>query len=468
MTRSRIAPHRLGAALLATAALAGTAAGSASADSFSYIKDGDVWLTTTDAARQFQVTGTGEYFSVAQADDGTLAATTKAGHIQRVDRYGRILSDITTPVSQATNGGSTVFVGPLDADISPDGKTVGYGFMKMGAYKYPDGTMDADLYDGHGFTKADAATGFLDAGFKFARDWSAPEFLDNSTVLVSNGPGYPSSPFAIEKVGSGDPRSWFNDPDNLHPMDATISRNRRWVAAVHGPDRLGLHVYRIGDGAIETATINRCFVYSDPAGYRYESPTISGDGKTIAWGSGKGLDIAPLADATAACPDGQASREVLPGASQPDWGPADVPASRPADAPLRTKDAGGGAGGGAAGGGGTPGGGGSVVVGPVPTDPVPAGLTVRVPPARLAVALRQGLRITVTAPRAGRVTAAARSGKAKVGAGAATAKAGKAVAVKVAFTKAAQRKLRRAKRVALTLTVAQGVTKQTVKVTLKR
>jgi hypothetical protein len=457
MHRAPLLPKRLALAVVACVALAGTAAGTAQADSIAYIKGGDVWLTTTDAARQFQVTGTGEFFSVAQADDGTMVATTQAGHLQRLDRYGRVLSDITT----------------LDADVSPDGKTVGYGFMKMGAYKYPDGSMDADLYDGHGFSRSDAATGFLDAGYKFARDWSAPEFVDNSTVLVSNGPSWPSAPFALEKVGSGDPRSWFDDPDNRHPMDATIARNRRFVAAVHGPDRLSLSVYRIGDGALESAPVNRCFVYSDPAGYRYESPTISADGKVIAWGTGKGLDIAPLGDATSGCPDGQSSREVLPGASQPDWGPADVPASRPADAPLRTKDGGGGStnnGGSAPNGANT---GAKPGVTPVGTaaggaQATRAGLTVRPTPAKLAAALRTGLTVTVTVPASGRVAIVARSGKSKVGGGTArAAKTGQAVRVKVTFSAAAKAKLRRAKRVALSLTVTAGGASRTVRLTLK-
>jgi hypothetical protein len=464
----------LALAALAIAALAGTAAGAAQADSIAYIKGGDVWLTTTDAARQFQVTGTGEYFSVAQADDGTMVATTQAGHLQRLDRFGRVLSDITTPVSQASNGGSTIFVGPLDADVSPDGKTVGYGFIKMGAYKYPDGTMDADLYDGHGFTRADAATGFLDAGYKFARDWSAPEFLDNSTVLVSNGPGWPSTPFAIEKVGSGDPRSWFNDPENLHPMDATISRNRRLVAAAHG-DRMSLSVYRIGDGPIESATINRCSVFSDPSGsgMRYESPTFSADARTLAWGNGHGLYLASLPDATAGCPEAKEPRDVLPGASQPDWGPADVPASRPADAPLRTNSGGSGGSGANAGNGG-----GGQVTAPKVTPPAvttagpPSGakaLVARATPAKLSVALRKGLTVTVTAPSAGRVSVIARAGKAKVGAGSAKAvKGGTAVRVKVAFSAAGKAKLRRAKRAALTLTVTVGGATKTVKITLTR
>jgi hypothetical protein len=464
-----LSPRSILPTALAAIACGGALAGTAQADSFAYLKGGDVWLTTTDGARQFQVTGTGAYAYVSQADDGTLVATTQSGQLERLDRFGRVLSSITTPVSQPTNGGSTVFYGPLDADVSPNGKAVAYGFIKMGTYKYPDGTVDADMYDGHGFTRSDALTGFLDSGFKYGTDWSGPEWIDDNNVLVSNGPGWPSSPVAIEKAGSGDPRSWFADPDNMHPMEATISRNRRWVAAVHGPDRLSLSVYRIGDGALETATVNRCFVYSDPSGFRYDSPTISGDGRTIAWGNGKSLYIAPLADASAGCPDGQASRDVIPGADDPDWGPADVPAARPADAPLRTN----GGGGGGTGGGATP------APAPAPGKPVPSPapivkggpsgtLTVKVPATRLAAALRSGLTLKVSAPKAGGLTATARAGQAKVATGSATAKAGKPVSLHLAFTAKARKALRHAKRTTLSVTVTGGGLSKTTKITLKR
>jgi hypothetical protein len=468
-----LSPKQLLPTALAAAALAGAVAGPAQADSFVYLNGGDVWLTTTDGARQFQVTGTGEYAYVSQADDGTIVATTQSGDLQRLDRLGRVLSTIATPVSQANNGGSTVFYGPLDADVSPDGRSVAYGFIKMGTYKYPDGTVDADLYDGHGFTRSDALTGFLDSGFKYATDWSAPEWVDDQNVLVSNGPGWPSSPFALEKVGSGDPRSWFSDPDNMHPMEATISRDKRWVAAVHGPDRLSLSVYRVGDGPLETAPVNRCFIYSDPEGFRYDSPTISGDGRTIAWANGKSLSIAPLGDATAGCPDGQPSREVIPGADNPDWGPADVPTARPADVPLRTPGTGGGATPDGNGGGATPPPAPSAKGGPGPvTTPAPgasaAKLAVRVGSARLAKALRSGLTVTVTAPKAGRLTAVARDAKGKVASGAATAEADKSVKVRLSFTKAAKARLKRAKKVALTVTVTGGGLSKATKVTIKR
>src|ERR1700755_1157280 len=130
MHSSPILP-RLGLALLAAAALAGAASGVAQADSFAYLQGGDVWLTTTDAARQFQVTTGGGYSTVSQADDGTLGAT-HGTQLRRPDRYGNVLSEISTPVSTNPAGSLTQFSGPFDADVSPNGRTAGYGFFEQG------------------------------------------------------------------------------------------------------------------------------------------------------------------------------------------------------------------------------------------------------------------------------------------------------------------------------------------------
>src|SRR5688500_328839 len=66
---------RLAAAGAALVALA-LAAPAAHADSIAYVKDGDVWLSTSDGARQYQVTFTGRYADISQADDGTMIALT--------------------------------------------------------------------------------------------------------------------------------------------------------------------------------------------------------------------------------------------------------------------------------------------------------------------------------------------------------------------------------------------------------
>ena len=54
------------AALIALA----VAAPAASADSIAYVKNGDIWLSTSDGSRQYRVTTTGGYSDVSQAEKG--------------------------------------------------------------------------------------------------------------------------------------------------------------------------------------------------------------------------------------------------------------------------------------------------------------------------------------------------------------------------------------------------------------
>ena len=84
------------AAVAAAASLALTAP--AMADSIAYVKDGNVWLSTTDGSRQYQVTFSGGYSDVTQADDGTMVALTGV-RLHKLDRQGNVLADFDTPVS---------------------------------------------------------------------------------------------------------------------------------------------------------------------------------------------------------------------------------------------------------------------------------------------------------------------------------------------------------------------------------
>ena len=428
--------HRLITTLLATAAVSGVAAGTASADSVAYIKNGNVYLTPGDLSREFQVTSTGGYSAVSQADDGTLMATA-GGDLRRLDRLGNVLSDIKTPVSDAANGVDQ-FYGPFNADISPDGKTAAYGFVHNGWYTDSEGYTDFEERNGAGFTKSDALTGFTDAGYKYSTDWDAPEFIDNQTVLVTNGPGYPSDPFAYETVGSGDPTGWFTDPNNMHPLDGTVSRNRRLIAAVVGPDRQKLDVYRDQDEQVG-GNVNSCFTYSGSGTYKYESPTFNADGTKLYWSDGATLEWAPIGDMSSTCANGLAGADSIAGATSPDWGPADVPTTRPNTPTTTTKTTT------------TP------TTPTVPNVPHAAQLKLLAQPAgKLAKALRSGASVPVSAIGVGTVTVKARTGKTVVASGKAHAAKPGRLLVHLKFTKAAQRQFRHRKHVTLSLTITQG------------
>ena len=127
--------HVYVAALAATIVLAGAA--SAAADSIAYVKDGNVWLSTSDASRESQVTSTGGYPDVSQADDGTMIALTGV-RPHRLDRQGKVLADFDTPVSDTRPAGSRVFFGPFDPAVSPNGSKLAYSYYYMTQQPEPD------------------------------------------------------------------------------------------------------------------------------------------------------------------------------------------------------------------------------------------------------------------------------------------------------------------------------------------
>src|SRR4051812_49998191 len=98
-------------AIAASALLLLAGAASARADSIAYVKDGNVWLSTPDASRQYQVTSTGGYSDVSQADDGTMIALNGV-RLHRLSRDGKVLADFDTPVSDTRPAGQRVFFGP--------------------------------------------------------------------------------------------------------------------------------------------------------------------------------------------------------------------------------------------------------------------------------------------------------------------------------------------------------------------
>ena len=89
--------HLLAAAGLCAAALASAAP--AQADSIAYVKEGDVFLTTPDASRTFQVTRGGHYAYVSQADNGTMIALAPGERLHKLSRTGQVLADFPTMVS---------------------------------------------------------------------------------------------------------------------------------------------------------------------------------------------------------------------------------------------------------------------------------------------------------------------------------------------------------------------------------
>ena len=88
-------PNRSAASIATAAALAalGVAVPASHADSISYVKDGNVYLTNADGSETVQVTSAGGYSSASQSDDGRILGL-KGGRFHLMNRWGDVLAGL--------------------------------------------------------------------------------------------------------------------------------------------------------------------------------------------------------------------------------------------------------------------------------------------------------------------------------------------------------------------------------------
>ena len=422
---------------LITAAVCLVAAAPAAADSISYIKDGNIWLTTPDGSRQYQVTQNGGYTFASQADDGTLIGL-NGRRLHRIARDGTILADFSTPVSGEANGSGVVFEGPFDPVISPDGTKVAYSYLSTTVWTDPGCTPPNCDYKrtevGVGYSHADRLTSWDEPGLGRQSGWEHPSWIDNSQTLLSERSViFGNTDSIIDTVGDGNQafEYWFNDDNAWYGEDGEISRDGKLAAFVaQQPDASGfrgdrLAVYRMNGRA--PALPDACYHYTNPDG-SFDSPSFSPDGKQIAfaheYGNNPGILVGPLPDVSGGCATPSAeAKTIIPGAAEPDWGPADVPPAK-------------------------------ITPPPPPHDQKGKRLALRLPKGKkLAATLRKGLVITVKPGRAGKAVGTAKAGKAKVARGAAKVGAKGTAKLKLRFTSKAKRTLRGKKSVRLVVKV---------------
>ena len=440
--------HRL-AVVLATLFALACAAPAAQADSIAYVKDGNVWLSTPDGARQFQVTTTGGYSDVSQADDGTMIGLNGV-RLHRLDRTGNVLADFDTPVSDTRPAHSKLFHGPFDPAISPDGSKVAYTYYYMTQSQNPNclpPTCFTTINEGGtGYSLADRQTAWDVPGMGKHSGWRHPAWVDNDTTLLANPTHLPNFDVILDTLSDGTTgnmvHNWFSDDaeGNPHTSGGDISRDKRKLAFQTGENDSTLTVYSVPafpttflDGEADPSTRpNPCYRYGDPAGGKFSQPTFSPDAGRVAWSVADGIHVAAVPAFGGGCTvDGATPTPplVIPGGAEPDWGPADVP-------PARSTAQRGGDGGTGAHGGGS------------------ASLAVTVKRTTLKAALRKGLKLRVHLPSAGRLAAGAkRGGKTVAKAPARSVKAGTRT-LTLKFTKAGRRHLARRRSAKLRIRVA--------------
>jgi hypothetical protein len=295
---------------------------------------------------------------------------------------------------------------------------------------------------GTGYSYSDRLTGWDEPGLRKHSGWRFPTWVDNATLILSNPTHLPNDDVVVdvpEGTTVGLLRSWFTDAVQNNPGvgGGDVTRDQHKLAFQTGENNSTLSLYQLTPGVPtswrdgeDDPAVNPvvCYRYSGPTGGEFGIPTFSPAGDRIAFSEADGIHIAQVPDFSGGCTTGGATVDpplVIAGASQPDWGPADVPADRP-------QQGGGGNGGGAGQG---------------------SKLAITVSAAKLKKALRNGLKVTVKVPAAGKLSGTAeRKGKTVARAAKKSVKAGKRT-LTLKFGKAARRALAHSRSVKLTVKV---------------
>ncbi len=479
---------RLGTLVALAIGLAAPAAAQGAA--VSYIDGGDAWVSSPDGALKQRLTTDGTtdrpWQAPVQAIDGrTLVVhrdTFEDGSSRPVlHLFGADGKRITANVMPVYSG-ATIPVYPIGMDVDWNGNAVAYGYSYCGF-------ACNSIYRGFWLTFSDHQS-LYPSDPQGQSDALLPTFFGTRVVSVDSGgslfvqPDVPEAPFTSSYDG------WLAAQD----INGGAARLRwgRAVAASTG-SQVALE-YTVTDNASPYGTLEEGVLIGERAGNLpadvgrtcsltgqgvVNQVSFSPDGKQIAWQDDGGVKVAGAPDLSAgteACTLTSVPTTLSATGRSPDFGGATLAPQGSGSTP------GGSTGSGSTGGGGGGGGG------------TPAGLKVTAPAKVSTAVFARGIKLRVTAPAAGRISAtatvparAARRLRAraslalaadvrglvsaakavKVASGRSTAAAPGPVTLRLKPTAAAKRRAKRLKGVKLTIRVTQGSRSRTLAIRLR-
>jgi WD40 repeat protein len=311
----------------------------AGAGSILYLKGGKLWVASPDGRVNRRVPHAGTFDNPSQADNGTIVVQ-RGIYFHRLNRRGKLLNEPITTTFR-TNPILPAFKGPLLPEVSPDGTKIAYTYSFTAAHFDPEcsctkvsPSLNTSYTHSNRFVE-DPVRVFGNAQFYWSASW-----IDNRTVLATTehlfdygGNGLNS--VAVDTLGGGRDsyRTWFSECvegcDNIQTLkmyrvnegEMTRQRNKLVFTAgdLGGPaSGKRMFIYSM-KGAPPTLPGGPCHV-TGPGG-KFTSPTWSPDGKSLAWADRRGIWIGRVGDISGQTCE-LTRKLVIPGGSQPDWGPA--------------------------------------------------------------------------------------------------------------------------------------------------